>query len=124
MSVYADTLIGGAVGKSGNGLKVKAKLFRGLADLSRLSILESLRNGPKNVTQVVKQTGLSQPNVSMHLDCLRCCGLVDRRPRGRFVLYSIKAARGVERLLRAAENILEEVRDRIGECSRYEERKR
>ena len=36
-----------------SALKVKAKLFRGLADLSRLSILEALREGPKTVSQVV-----------------------------------------------------------------------
>ena len=54
----------------------KAKLFRGLADLSRLKILEVLRTGSKCVSELVTLTGLSQPNVSAHLSCLAECGLV------------------------------------------------
>ncbi|MBI5722600.1 MAG: winged helix-turn-helix transcriptional regulator [Planctomycetes bacterium] len=103
-------------------LRVRAKLFRGLADLSRMSILEILRDGPRNASEVVAQTGLTQPNVSMHLNCLWCCGLVEREVRGRFTYYSIKAKRKVTRLLRAAEDLLEDVYDRIVECSRYEDR--
>jgi DNA-binding transcriptional ArsR family regulator len=99
-------------------LKLKTKLFRGLADSSRLLILEALRVGPKNVSQVVKATRLSQPNASMHLDCLWCCGLVDREARGRFTWYSIRSRR-LARLLRAAEDVLEEAADRIERCSRY-----
>lgn len=102
-------------------LQVKSKLFRGLADMSRLAILEALKDGPKNVTQVVERTGLTQPNASMHLDCLWCCGLVDRESRGRFTYYRI-GSRKVLRLLLAAENLLEDVYDRIAECGRYEDR--
>src|SRR5688572_31868217 len=46
-------------------LGLEAKLFRGLADLSRLSILEALRHRPRTVTQIVRATGLSQPSASM-----------------------------------------------------------
>ena len=62
---------------------LKAKLFNGLADPSRLSILEALRGGPLSVGEIVRQTGLSQPNVSNHLSCLHDCGLVARRQEGR-----------------------------------------
>ncbi|MGE3424773.1 MAG: ArsR/SmtB family transcription factor, partial [Dehalococcoidia bacterium] len=72
---------------------LKAKLFRGLGDRSRLSILESLADGTKNVSELVEETGLTQPNVSMHLDCLFCCGLVTRERRGRFVYYEVKSRR-------------------------------
>lgn len=64
--------------KTINPLQVKAKLFRGFADLSRLSILEALRDGPRTVSQIVAESGMSQPSASVHLDCLWCCGLVDR----------------------------------------------
>ena len=60
------------------GLSVKAKLFNGFADPSRLSILEALRSGPLTVTDIVTTTGLSQSNVSNHLSCLRDCGLVSK----------------------------------------------
>src|SRR3712207_9473743 len=64
-------------------------LFRSLADPSRLAILEALRSGEKTVTELVEATGLSQPNASAHLSCLRGCGLVTSRQAGRFVRYAI-----------------------------------
>ncbi len=100
-------------------IRVKAKLFRGLADPSRLSLLEALRSGPKNVSQLVELTGLSQPNTSMHLNCLWCCGLVDKEVRGRFSYYRIKSKKFL-RILKAGEDVLEDVYDRIAECERYE----
>ncbi len=101
-------------------LAVKAKLFRGLADPSRLAILEALREGPRNVSQVVAAVGLTQPNVSMHLQCLWCCGLVERESAGRFMYYRIRS-RGVERLLRDAQSVLTEVSERVARCTRYRE---
>ncbi len=43
-------------------LSIKAKLFRGFSDPSRLSIMEALVEGPKRVSDIVQTTGLSQPN--------------------------------------------------------------
>jgi len=103
-------------------VQLKAKLFRGLADPSRLSILEALRGGPRNVSMLVKMTGLSQPNTSMHLNCLWCCGLVDKEVRGRRSIYRVRSG-GIEKVLEAAEDILDEVRERIAECRRYEQQR-
>lgn len=103
-----------------NALEVKAKLFRGLADLSRLSILEALRKGPLTVSRIVERTGLSQPNASMHLNCLWCCGLVDRAAHGRFMIYRIRSKK-VLGVLRVAEELLGNVQERIEECKRYDE---
>ena len=105
-----------------DALKLKSKLFRGFADVSRLSILESLRQGSKNVSQLVAETGLSQPNTSIHLSCLRCCGLITREHRGRYSYYSI-ASRQISRILEAAQKALGEVHARVEECNRYEDRK-
>ncbi len=57
-------------------LGLKAKLYRGLAEPSRLAILESLRGGEKTDSDLVVATGLSKPNASAHLACLKGCGLV------------------------------------------------
>lgn len=105
---------------TGSDLELRAKLFRGLADRSRLGILEALRDGPKSVGQIVEATGLSQPNTSMHLDCLFCCGLVDRVRKGRYVVYRVRSRRTI-RLLETAEKALDEVADHIRACARYEE---
>src|SRR5688572_3355550 len=67
----------------------KAKLFRGLAEPSRLLILEALRHGARTVSEISDATGLTQPNTSNHLACLLGCGLVDRRQVGRFAHYRL-----------------------------------
>ncbi|HLF09363.1 MAG TPA: metalloregulator ArsR/SmtB family transcription factor [Dehalococcoidia bacterium] len=99
---------------------VKAKLFRGLADLSRLRVLEFLREGPRCVSEVIQATGLSQPNASGHLTCLWECGLVNRERRGRYVYYSIADPR-VEALLTAGDDLLIRVGESVYICTRYEE---
>jgi ArsR family transcriptional regulator, cadmium/lead-responsive transcriptional repressor len=86
---------------------LKAKLFRGLADASRLAVLEALRDGPRCVSEVVAATRLSQPNASGHLACLGDCGLVSRERRGKFVYYAIADKRVVQ-VLEEVEGILAE----------------
>lgn len=102
-------------------LPLKAKLFRGLADPSRLAVLEALRDGPRCVSDVVAVTGLSQPNASTHLACLADCGLVTRERRGKFVYYAIADPR-VVRLLQGAEAILNDIGAHVFRCTRYEAR--
>ena len=97
---------------------LRATLFRGLADPSRLGVLEALRDGPLPVGGVVARTGLSQPNVSMHLACLAECGLVRWQRRGKFVDYEI-ADKRVVRLLDQAADLLLGVGSFIECCPRY-----
>lgn len=99
-------------------LATKAKLFRGFADPSRLSILETLREGPRSVGEVVEATGLSQSNVSNHLACLLDCGLVAREQRGRFAYYGLADDR-VEELLALADQLLSDVAVGVRCCVRY-----
>jgi ArsR family transcriptional regulator, cadmium/lead-responsive transcriptional repressor len=100
-------------------LALKAKLFRGFSDPSRLAILESLRGGAKSVTEIVEGTGLTQPNVSNHLACLLDCGLAVREPKGRFAIYELADPR-VEALLAGADEILSDVAQGVYVCPRYE----
>lgn len=102
-------------------VSLKAKLFRGFADPSRLSILETLRAGAMTVTEIVTATGLSQSNVSNHLGCLRDCGLVEVEQQGRFASYRLNGEQ-VSELLTLADQILAEVARGIYECTRYENR--
>ena len=100
------------------GLAVKAKLFRGLGDPSRLGILETLRGGPLTVGEIVMKTGLAQSNVSNHLSCLRDCGLVTTEQQGRYVWYRLSDDR-VGELLGLAESLLADVARGVYECTRY-----
>ena len=100
-------------------LNLKAKLFRGLADPSRLAIVEALRDGPKTVGELVLAIGLSQPNTSSHLACLKDCGLVTSRPEGRRVRYTLADAR-MEGVLRMVEDVLADVAAQVYACTRYQ----
>ena len=99
-------------------LSVKARLFRGFSDPSRLKILESLRSGELTVGAIVEQTGLSQSNVSNHLSCMRDCGLVTAEPRCKFSAYRLSDPR-VGELLLLAESLLADVARGVYECTRY-----
>ena len=99
-------------------IEIQAKLFRGFSDPSRLSILESLRDGPLTVSEIVETTGLTQSNVSNHLGCLRDCGLVTAHQQGRFVHYELSDKR-VGKLLMLADELLADVAKGVYECIRY-----
>ncbi len=99
-------------------IAVKAKLFRGFADPSRLSILDVLRKGSLTVNEIVEATGLSQPNVSNHLACLRDCGLVAFESKGRYTTYHLSDDR-VGELIELAESLLSDVARGVYECTRY-----
>jgi DNA-binding transcriptional ArsR family regulator len=99
-------------------VQLKAKLWRGLSDPSRLAILEVLRPRPLCVSDIVEATGLLQSNVSNHLACLYECGLVSRNPEGRFVRYGLSDRR-VEVLLRLAEELLADTAQGVIECMNF-----
>jgi DNA-binding transcriptional ArsR family regulator len=97
-------------------IALQAKLFRGFADPSRLSILETLREGEMTVTEIVEATELSQSNISNHLACLRDCGLVTAEQDGRYVRYRLSDPR-VEQLLALADELLGDVAKGVYECT-------
>jgi DNA-binding transcriptional ArsR family regulator len=101
-----------------SGVDLQAKLFRGFADPSRLSILQVLREGERTVSDLVQTTGFTQPNVSNHMSCLRDCGLVSVRQQGRFAYYSLSDER-VAKLLLLADELLADVARGVYECTRY-----
>lgn len=102
-----------------DAITIKAKLFRGFSDSSRLAILEALRAGPMTVGEIVEATGLNQPNASSHLACLHDCGLVVREQDGRYVRYGLSDRR-VSTLLRLGDELLADVAKGVYECTRYE----
>jgi len=100
-------------------VNLKAKLFRGFNDPSRLSILDALRDNPLTVTQIVENTGLSQSNVSNHLSCLKDCGLVIAQQSGRYITYQLSDDRVID-LISLAESLLADIARGVYECTRYD----
>ena len=67
-----------------------ARYFRLLGEPMRLRILQSIRRAPKTVTEIIKETGATQTNVSKHLALLAGGGLVSRSKAGPFVYYRLE----------------------------------
>ena len=72
----------------------------------------------RGFSEIVGATGLTQSNVSNHLGCLRDCGLVIAKQKGRFVHYELSDERvGCLRML--ADELLADVAKGVYECTRY-----
>jgi DNA-binding transcriptional ArsR family regulator len=95
-----------------------AKYFRVLADHGRLRILELLAgDGEVTVGDIARRLGLSQPNVSNHLACLRWCGFVETRREHRTAYNRIADPKVVD-LIALARNLLEANEEHVGSCRR------
>lgn len=64
------------------------------------------------------ELALAQSTVSKHVACLRDCGLVDGRPVGRQVFYSLTRPE-LSDLLEAAERLLQATGYQVDLCSVY-----
>jgi len=70
-------------------IRLKAKVFKALADSVRLKIIEFLRDGEKCVCEIIPHVDVAQPLVSRHLKILRDSGLVRVRKEGNRRYYSV-----------------------------------
>ena len=98
--------------------EVRARFFRGLANTSRLAILDVLREAEHTVSDVAEISGISISTASRHLTCLRECGLVESQQDWRHVRYRL--ANGVAELLGLNDQFIERVADRVEACQRPE----
>lgn len=64
-----------------------ARLFRALADATRLQLLESMTVECRSVSQLAQEAALPQPLVSHHLRILRDGGLARAERRGPYMYY-------------------------------------
>lgn len=64
-------------------------LFHALSDVTRLSIIEMLRDGERCVCELQDELDAAQSRLSFHLKVLREAGLVSDRKEGRWSYYSI-----------------------------------
>jgi DNA-binding transcriptional ArsR family regulator len=90
--------------------------FQALADPTRRSIVDALRNGERPVNDIVEQAGIHQSGVSRHLRILHEAGFVSMRPDGQRRLYSLRPEpfRGLDEWLAQYRNLWEARLDRLG----------
>ena len=74
---------------SDDALELVAGRFRILGEPNRLRLIQTLRSGEQNVSDLVAATGLTQANVSRHLGTLTDAGILGRRKEGLNVIYFI-----------------------------------
>lgn len=70
-------------------LAAVARLFRTLAEPTRLALLQALRSGQRTVGELVDELAAKQANVSKQLGILFDAGLVARERVGNSVAYRI-----------------------------------
>ena len=90
--------------------------FQALADPTRRSIVEALRDGERQVNDIVEQAGIHQSGVSRHLRILHEAGFVSMRPDGKRRLYCLRPEpfRGLDEWLARYRNLWEARLDRLG----------
>ena len=65
-------------------------LFHALADESRRTVLETLRDHPASAGELADALPITRPGVSRHLRVLREAGLVDVRQDAQRRIYTIR----------------------------------
>ncbi len=65
-----------------------------LGQTVRLRLVEQLASGAATPQELADALGLTQQNVSKHLQILHRSGVVTRRPEGANVIYSLKDESG------------------------------
>ncbi|CAN5547933.1 metalloregulator ArsR/SmtB family transcription factor [soil metagenome] len=95
--------------------EVLSAFFQGLADPTRVRILELLAARPLTVTELTDRLGLAQGRVSSHLSCLRWCGYVEARVEGRYNRYRLVDDR-VREIMRLGEATVRDNATRLTSC--------
>jgi ArsR family transcriptional regulator len=70
-------------------VRLVTRLFKALADETRLRIVALLSHGELCVCHLEGALKLSQPNISRHLAILRMAGVVEARREGSWVHYTL-----------------------------------
>jgi DNA-binding transcriptional ArsR family regulator len=78
--------------------ELHAQFCQALADPTRIILLYTLAESPRNVGELAAELKLSQPNVSRHLKVLRERGMVDATREGANVVYSLADKRVIKAL--------------------------
>lgn len=99
-------------------LAVAAALFHGFADPTRLAILRRLAGGEARIVDLTTQFGVAQSTLSAHVACLRDCGLVEGRPEGRQMFYSLTRPELID-VLASAEELLAVIGTKVSLCPRF-----
>jgi DNA-binding transcriptional ArsR family regulator len=77
-------------GAEGAGPFRIGKVFKAMADGTRRSILEHLREGDLSAGEIAERFSLTRPAISHHLSVLKEAGLAVERRDGQKIFYSLR----------------------------------
>lgn len=94
-----------------------SKFFHGFSNPTRLKIVLALLQEKKNVSELVRELGMKQSQISNQLICLKWCGYVSAQKEGKFVYYQVTDER-VRHLIELARQIVADNAEHIRCCTR------
>lgn len=100
--------------------EILMKFFRGLADATRLRIVEALLEKERNVSELIKIVGVPQANISNHLACLKWCGYITSRKEGTSVYYQITDER-VKKIMALTREVIADHAENLYACTRIKD---
>ena len=65
------------------------QMFKGLADETRLKIIDMLSSEELCACKILEEFDITQPTLSYHMKILTECGLVNARREGAWMKYTI-----------------------------------
>jgi len=81
-----------------------AELFKALADVNRLLILEILCKGEICACKILEKFNITQPTLSHHMKILCDAGIVNKRKEGKWMYYSVNG-KGCEKVMKLLKDI-------------------
>ena len=94
---------------------LEARFFYGLADPTRLAILNFLVGQERSVNEIAAYVGSSQSCISNHLTCLRNGHFVCVRQEGCKVYYSLRHS-DIRELIKLAEKLVRSHAQEMAKC--------
>ena len=85
--------------------QLRANILKALANLTRVCIIENLREGPLNVTDLSERLGESSSITSRHLNILKNAGLIEDKKDGTKVIYTL-ASEGIPDILESVDEVI------------------
>jgi DNA-binding transcriptional ArsR family regulator len=73
--------------------ELRANILKALANLTRVCIIEKLKDGPHSVNELSDKIGESSSITSRHLSVLKKAGLIKDTKQGTKVVYSMATER-------------------------------
>ena len=86
--------------------ELRANILKALANVTRVCIIENLKDRPYNVTELALIIGESNSITSRHLNVLKAAGLVEDEKKGTTVIYSL-ASNGIPDILDSVDEVIE-----------------